>query len=244
VRKSAVALFGNLGLLWLLGSTGCASAPAPAPKGASVDGVSIDHVIVGIADLEEGIRRLAELTGVTAEHGGQHPGRGTQNALLSLGPPSYLEIISPVAGPPPGMEALSDLKELTPVGWAIGTRDLDATKARLEAAGFKVSPPRAGSRVRPDGQRLEWRTAGLDIPGELTPFLIEWGAQTPHPSTTSPKGCTLESMEIDTPQAENLARLVSELRLGTVVREGTEQDLAFTLVCPAGRVKLSRSKRP
>ena len=204
--------------------------------------VAIDHVIVGIADLEEGIRQFAELTGVTAEHGGQHPGRGTQNALLSLGPHTYLEIIAPVAGPAPEMAILSDLKELTPIGWAIGTADLDATKGRLEAAGFKVSPPRAGSRVRPDGQRLEWRAAGLeDIPGELTPFLIEWGTQTAHPATTSPTGCTLESMEIHAPEVESLAKLVSELRLGAVVREAAEQDLALTLVCPAGRVTLSQS---
>jgi hypothetical protein len=202
--------------------------------------VSIDHVIVGIADLEAGIRRFAELSGVTAEHGGQHPGRGTQNALLSLGAPTYLEIISPVAGPPPGMEALSGLKELTPVGWAIGTRDLDTTKARLEAAGFKVSAPRAGSRVRPDGQRLEWRTAGIDIPGGLTPFLIEWGAGTAQPSTTSPKGCTLESMEIDTPQAERLGKLVEELGLGATVREAALEEMALTLACPAGRVTLKR----
>ena len=206
--------------------------------------VSIDHLIVGIADLEEGIRRFAERTGVTAEHGGQHPGRGTHNALLSLGSPTYLEIISPVAGPAPGMEALSDLKELTPVGWAIGTRNLDATKARLEAVGFKVSAPRAGSRVRPDGQRLEWRTAGIDIPGGLTPFLIEWGAETAHPSTTSPKGCTLESMEIDTPQAESLGKLVEELRLGVVVREAADEEMTLALACPAGRVSFGRPNRP
>lgn len=200
--------------------------------------VTIDHVIVGIADLEEGIRRFAELSGVTAEHGGQHPGRGTQNALLRLGSPTYLEIIAPVAGPPPGMEALSDLKELTPIGWAIGTRDLDVTKARLEAAGFKVSPPRPGSRVRPDGQRLEWRTAGIDIPGGLTPFLIEWGAGTAQPSTTSPKGCTLESIEIDTPQAESLGKLAAALRLGVAVRDATEEEMILTLQCPSGRVRL------
>lgn len=206
-----------------------------------MDSAAIDHVIVGIADLEEGIRQFAALTGVAAEHGGQHPGRGTQNALLSLGPHTYLEIIAPVAGPAPEMEFLSNMKELTPIGWAIGTTDLDATKGRLEAAGFKVSPPRAGSRVRPDGQRLKWRAAGLeDIPGELTPFLIEWGSQTAHPATTSPKGCTLESMEIHAPEVERLARLVEELGLGAVVREATAQDLALTLVCPAGRVKLSR----
>lgn len=198
---------------------------------------TIDHVIVGIADLEEGIRSFAERTGVTAEIGGQHPGRGTQNALASLGSPLYLEIIAPVSGPPPGMEALSNLNKLTPVGWAIGTRDLDATKARLEAAGFKVSAPRPGSRVKPDGQRLEWRTAAVEIPGGLTPFLIEWGAQTAHPSTTSPEGCTLESIELHTPQAESLGKLVKELRLDAEVRPSDAEKLSLTLQCPAGRVK-------
>jgi hypothetical protein len=202
--------------------------------------VTIDHVIVGIADLEAGIRRFSELAGVAAERGGQHPGRGTQNALLSLGPPTYLEIIAPVAGPPPGMEALSGLEELTPVGWAIGTRDLDATRARLEAAGFQVSAPRPGSRVRPDGQRLEWRTAGIDIAGGFTPFLIEWGAQTPHPATTSPTGCTLDSMEIQTPQAGRLGKLVEELGLGAAVREADAEEMILTLACPAGRMTLRR----
>ena len=232
MRNAAAALIS------ILCAVGCVSAPTP--KEPAMNDVSIDHVILGIADLEEGIRRFAEMSGVTAERGGQHPGRGTHNALLSLGSPTYLEIISPVAGPAPGMEALSDLKELTPVGWAIGTRDLDATKAGLEAAGFKVSAPRPGSRVRPDGQRLEWRTAGVDIPGGLTPFLIEWGAETAHPSTTSPKGCTLESMEIDTPQAERLGKLVEELRLGAVVREAADEEMTLTLACPSGRVSFGR----
>jgi hypothetical protein len=46
---------------------------------------AIDHLIVGIADLEEGIRLFAELAGVMAERGGRHPSLGTHNALLSLG---------------------------------------------------------------------------------------------------------------------------------------------------------------
>ena len=205
---------------------------------------TIDHVIVGTADLEEGIRQFNELTGVAPERGGQHPGRGTQNALASLGPRTYLELIAPVSGPPPEMKFLSELKQLTPIGWAIGTQDLDATKSRLEAAGFRVSAARPGSRVRPDGQVLQWRTAALeDIPGDLTPFLIEWSAQTPHPASTSPGGCTLKSMEIVAPDVERLGRLVAELRLGAAVRGGTAASLTLDLVCPAGPVKLTSAGR-
>ena len=206
---------------------------------------TIDHVIVGTADLEQGIRQLTELTGAAPERGGQHPGRGTQNALLSLGPRTYLELIAPVSGPPPEMEFLSSLQELTPIGWAIGAKDLDATKSRLEAAGFQVSAPRPGSRVRPDGQILQWRTAAIgNVPGDLTPFLIEWSAQTPHPATTSPGGCTLESMEIVGADVESLAKLVAELGLGTVVRSGKATGLTLKLSCPAGPVTLTSSNEP
>ncbi len=206
--------------------------------------VTIDHVIVGTSDLDEGIRQFTELAGVAPMIGGQHPGRGTQNALLSLGSRTYLELIAPVSGPPPEMAFLSSLKQLTPIGWAIGTKDLDATKSHLEAAGFRVSAPRPGSRVRPDGQVLQWRTAALeDVPGDLTPFLIEWSASTPHPSTTSPGGCTLKSMEIVSPETERLGKLVAELRLGAVVRAGTASSLTLDLACPNGPVKLTSSGR-
>ncbi|HXU34414.1 MAG TPA: VOC family protein [Thermoanaerobaculia bacterium] len=207
--------------------------------------VTVDHVIVGIADLEEGLRLLTQLAGVEPQRGGQHPGRGTQNALLSLGPHTYLELIAPVGEPSEEMKFLADLHELTPIGWAVGTKDLDATKSRLEGAGFRVSAPRDGSRVRPDGQVLQWRTAALeDVPGDLTPFLIEWSAQTPHPATTSPGGCTLESVEIVGPEVERLAKLVTELRLGLVVHDGTAPQLSLTLACPAGRITLGSPDRP
>jgi Glyoxalase-like domain len=210
-----------------------------------MESVAVDHVLVGIADLEDGLRQLTALTGVTPERGGQHPGRGTQNALLSLGPKLYLELIASVAGPPPGMEKLSELQRPTPVGWAIHTTDLDATSSRLRAAGFQVSVPRDGARVRPDGRRLQWRTAELeDVPGDLTPFLIEWSSGTAHPAATSPPGCTLTSLEIRGPQVERLEKLVAELRLEVAVRAAAEPGIELALACPAGVVRLSSTQTP
>jgi hypothetical protein len=219
--------------------TGLQRAAARQTQGKAMQKLVVDHVLVGIADLEAGSRLLASSTGVVPARGGQHPGRGTQNALLSLGPRTYLELIAPVTGASPEMAFLAGLQQLTPVGWAVGTGDLDATVRRLHAAGWRVGAPRAGSRVRPDGQVLHWRTAELqDMPAELTPFLIEWSAGTPHPATTSPPGCTLESLEIRHPQADRLAALGKELGVAGVVLPGEAPRLNLTLRCPAGRVTL------
>ena len=153
-----------------------------------------DHLIIGVPDLERGIARLFELSGYQAAIGGSHPHRGTRNALLNLGHRSYLEILAP----DPAQSALlwhaelPSLAEPTIVGWAVRHATLDELFALLQQRGMPCGEPLPGSRVRPDGQTLRWRTLSLadDRRGNL-PFFIEWDPTSPHPSSDAPGRCQL-----------------------------------------------------
>src|SRR4051812_46489247 len=51
-----------------------------------------DHLVVAIRSLPESMAEFERTTGVKPVVGGTHPGRGTENALVSLGGGKYLEI--------------------------------------------------------------------------------------------------------------------------------------------------------
>jgi hypothetical protein len=134
------------------------------------------------------------VTGIRAELRGSHPGRGTHNALLALGPDAYLEILAP----DPSQEmpvslasiGLSETRSARMVAWAIGSRDLDGVIEGADAAGYPMTGPTPGEREAPDGTQLSWRTVSFTDPllaGGLAPFFVDWTGSE-HPASTAPKG--------------------------------------------------------
>jgi hypothetical protein len=220
----------------------CGIAAHAASPSASKSAMQVDHLILGIRDLDEGIRRFEERTGVRPMVGGEHPGRGTRNALVSLGPGLYVEILAPQAGAPDsGMAAgLRALADLTPMGWAVSVRDVEAARRRLGAAGFGLSGVMPGARARPDGSRLEWQTFGVEKPQIAgVPFFIRWGDRTTHPSQDSPAGCHLEALRVLTPNDDDLRRALAALPLDIPVEEAVRPGMEVRLRCPKGTVRLS-----
>jgi len=207
---------------------------------------AVDHLLLGVPDLDRGISWVEQKTGVKAVVGGSHPGRGTRNALLSLGGRQYLEIIAP----DPAQTTFGfqiDLRKLTEprlVTWAAASTDLDGLATRATAAGQRIMGPRDGSRVTPAGATLKWRSlsvehdlASADV--DPIPFFIQWAADTTHPSATSPKGCELQSFAIQHPKPEALLALLKAVGIDATVTTAPAARLRATLRTPNGVVTLT-----
>lgn len=142
----------------------------------------VDHIVMGVADLDRAAAALAAY-GITALPGGTHPHWGTANRIVPLGA-SYLELVAVVddavaAGSAFGSWVAAQARGDAAWGWAVRPPDIAATAERL---GLDLVP---GSRVRPDGVTLSWQLAG--VPDGSTdpslPFFIAWGEGVPMPGS-------------------------------------------------------------
>ena len=94
-------------------------------------------------------------------------GQGTKNALLSLGPRQYLEIIAPDPDQPDADGALvTSLRRLDSpavTGWAAALTGIDRLATRLRSNGYNVPKVLLTERPQQDGKlgKLRW----FDITG-------------------------------------------------------------------------------
>lgn len=202
---------------------------------------ALDHIILGCNDLDTGVEYVYQRTGVRAAPGGVHPGAGTKNALLSLGPLRYLEIIAPDPLQPASTDPrhVASLKNPALVGWALHRHDVQKFAADLQADGVQCVGPKPGSRARPDGTTLRWASLTLkDDEDGVLPFFIEWDSHSLHPSVDAPAGCRLTDLWLSTSNPGALRALAAKLQLDVQIRQSNERRLAATIVGPKGSMQL------
>jgi len=232
---------------FLIITSGAAMMPTallPADKVPTM----LDHLLLGCNDLDHGIAFVEKHTGVRPAMGGVHPGRGTRNALLSLGPLHYLEVIAPdpaqTGNPTTKAELPAMLRQLTAptlVDWAVHTSDILGVAERWRTAGVAFHGPTQGSRARPDGKMLHWQTLNLDNDrGALLPFFIQWGAETVHPSVDAPAGCKLESFTVVSPDSASLSAEFRKLGISVEVVTGKTAHLRAKIAGSKGTLLLGQ----
>jgi hypothetical protein len=131
--------------------------------------------VCAVPDLDEAAVRFRKELGLDSTEGGRHERWGTANRIVPLGD-QYLELVAVVDEPVAAETAFGRgvlERAARGGGWftiAAVADDLDAVATRL---GLAVG---SGSRMRPDGQTVRWRMAGLDDPRREAwmPFFLIW----------------------------------------------------------------------
>ena len=164
----------------------------------------VDHLIYAVPELTAAVADLDDRFGVRAQAGGRHIGLGTHNALLALGPRTYLEIIA-----------------------------ADPGQAEARSHGYDPGEIGDGQRVGPSGVVLRWRATGSALAGALVPFLICWG-DTEHPASSAPRGLSLMSLQIEHPDPRSLAPVLAALGADIEVTSAAVPALVAQLSGPTG----------
>jgi hypothetical protein len=209
-----------------------------------VPGLAPDHLVYVTSDVDRTTNQLAERFGVRPAGGGSHVGRGTRNALLSLGDGVYLEVLGP--DPEQDVQQPGSRFPISPLlrTWAVKAPEIDATVVTVSKLGVDPGPIQSMSRTRPDGHLLEWRLTaggggGLGTDGSvaLLPFLIDWG-QSEHPALSAPAGCTLAMLRAEHPDPGATRAQLEALGVDLEVALGLDSALVAIIDTPNGQVEL------
>jgi hypothetical protein len=202
----------------------------------------IDHLVLGVPDLEQGAASFAERTGLRPVFGGRHA-TGTANYLVGLGGGAYLEIIGILPeerdngqSQPFGLEALEKERLVT---WCLRTGDIDAAVAQARERGVELGGILSLDRSTPSGELVSWRmTRRTPMAEEGTlPFLIDWGT-TPHPSTRSLPPAELVRFEVRHPEPRRMEASLAAMSCHATVIGSSRPQLRAIIRTPAGLVSL------
>ena len=235
----SVLIFWAIGLLACLLPTGCAAES----RVSGVDLSRVDHLVYGTPDLDATVDELERRLGVRATPGGRHPGQGTRNAVLALGPTTYLEILGPDPEQPepdrPRWLGIDDLTAPRLVAWAAKASDLSALVADARQEGIELGDVLSGSRRRPDGTTLTWQVTDPHriVAGGVVPFFIDWG-ETPHPAQSAASGLELTGLRGEHPDVARVGEILGRLGLKLPIDPGSTPALIATLQTPRGIVEL------
>ena len=138
----------------------------------------MDHILIGIRDLDQTPRVLGDILGFKVTPEGSHPGRGTNNRLIVF-ENEYLELLA-INDPSadlyrPNLADFLESREGLFI-FAMGTDDVDEWYSELKSGGVVLKEPVDGSRAAGDGSSAYgWRQTEIDAaetPGSQT-FLIQ-----------------------------------------------------------------------
>ncbi|HEX6017231.1 MAG TPA: VOC family protein [Burkholderiaceae bacterium] len=202
-----------------------------------------DHFAYAGRDLDVLIERFERLSGVRPRLGGRHPGRGTMNALASLGGEVYLELLAldpSQSGQGDTSRRIDLLTQPCLFFYMLRGSRLEDARDTMRRHGIEADLFDA-SRQTPDGGMLRWRllVPKADNPfGMMTPNCIDW-LDSVHPATTSIAGCSFEAFEMGHPEPDKLRALLADLGADIKLHRADRPFMRLAIGTPKGPLLLT-----
>lgn len=86
---------------------------------------------------------------------------------------------------------------------------------------------------------LRWQTLGLEETTALVPFLIQWEPGSIHPSSDSPVLGTARSLRFETPQPEELRRILHAVGIEADIRRSDLPHIVLKVQTAKGLLEIS-----
>ena len=194
----------------------------------------VDHLVYAAPDLDAACAEIERRLGVAPSPGGQHIGRGTRNALVAIGPTSYLEIIAPDPEQPrpngPRWFSVDSVEAPRLVAWAASATNLTQLVADAARRAVHLGGVTSGSRKRADGVALMWEVTDPTtvLASGIVPFFIDWKTS-PHPATSAAVGPTLVELRGRHPDPQRVREMLDVLGIELPLERGDRAELAATL---------------
>ena len=203
----------------------------------------IDHLVLAVPDLKIAMDEMHQRLGIQPVMGGRHPVWGTWNALLAVGEATYLELIAP---DPDNHgtdfhrpEIFSATEAPRMIGWFAKCSQLESARAVLDSEGIQIGDIKPGSRVLPDGRKLQWQLTDPEVMvfDGIFPMLIDW-ADSPHPAESAPVGCRLLELHLEHPEGGAVTRLLAAIGISIEVQTGSAPCISAVIETPMGTLQL------
>lgn len=136
---------------------------------------ALDHVIIGVRDLDEATRIFRDNLGLIPSGGGVHTSGGTANRIIVIGD-TYLELIAVRTAKDAQASMVNRLtKGEGYLNFVLSSNDIQADSAAMRERGIALVGPKSGTLNAGDGRSRSWTRTNVERP-DLTqhyPFLIQ-----------------------------------------------------------------------
>ncbi len=136
---------------------------------------AIDHIIIGVHDLEKAATQFSQKLGLAVSGGGIHPTGGTANRIIVIGD-TYLELIA-IYKPEEAQQSLLDRLALHEgyLNFVLASNDIGAESNAMINRGIHTLGPAPGSLKAADGRTRGWSRLDIERPDlrQRYPFIIQ-----------------------------------------------------------------------